>query len=248
MKFNYLSGLLFLIFLTGTVVAQDSTHINSKKETKEQRKQRNYKAEHPNALTPEQRAQIKKAEEDADYQRKNINFAPNLTHAQRRAKILETKKEFMVKVKTILTPEQLANIEVKKPKESNVLAVRGPSGPIKYEIREKTIIRTVDVASDSVRLDFYDNGDIDGDSITVFFNNKIIVQHLMLLGTPASFMVKVDHSIPNNEIIMYAENLGTEPPNTALMVVTDGDKKYEINVVSDLKKSGTIYLHPIAAR
>jgi hypothetical protein len=40
---------------------------------------------------------------------------------------------------------------------------------------------------------------------------------------------------------MYAENLGEIPPNTALMVVTDGDKRYEVRISSDYKKSGTIH-------
>ena len=43
-----------------------------------------------------------------------------------------------------------------------------------------------------------------------------------------------------NELIMYADNLGEIPPNTALMIVTDGDNRYEVRITSDLQKSGTI--------
>ena len=39
---------------------------------------------------------------------------------------------------------------------------------------------------------------------------------------------------------MYAENLGEIPPNTALMVVTDGENRYEVRISSDLEKSGVI--------
>jgi hypothetical protein len=43
---------------------------------------------------------------------------------------------------------------------------------------------------------------------------------------------------------MYAENLGTIPPNTALMVVTDGSNRYEVRIASDLEKSGVIrFIH-----
>ena len=43
---------------------------------------------------------------------------------------------------------------------------------------------------------------------------------------------------------MYAENLGSIPPNTALMVVTDGDNRYEVRISSDLQKSGVIrFIH-----
>jgi len=39
---------------------------------------------------------------------------------------------------------------------------------------------------------------------------------------------------------MYADNLGTIPPNTALMIVTDGDKRYEVHISSDTEKSGSV--------
>ncbi len=45
---------------------------------------------------------------------------------------------------------------------------------------------------------------------------------------------------------MYAENLGEIPPNTALMVITDGDSRYEVNVSSDLQNSGSVhFIHKI---
>ena len=232
-----------LIAIINVANAQDSNGSGTNKETKEQKRAR--KNEHPNALTDDQRALIKQAEENAVYQRKMISFDPNLTPKQRREKILDTKRQVMVKIKAIMTPEQFANSMIKKPKyvEPAVVAV-APTGPINYENRTKRIMRTLDILSDSIKIEFYDNGAIDGDIISVFYNGKLIVQHLMLLGTPAAFTIAIDKNNPQNEIVMYAENLGTEPPNTALLVVSDGTKKYEVDVSSDLKQSGTIYLRP----
>jgi hypothetical protein len=49
-----------------------------------------------------------------------------------------------------------------------------------------------------------------------------------------------------NELIMFAENLGSVAPNTALMVVTDGANRYEIRITSDLEKSGVIrFIHKV---
>lgn len=232
----------------GSVVAyaQEGTVNNMHIETKAEKRERIRKEDHPNALTDAQRNAIKAAEDQAAYQRKMISFDPNLTPAQRRAKILETKKNFMLKVKSILTPQQYANVMIKKPKqvEEPVVAVNRPKGPITYEQREKKIMKTLQVESDSVRLEFYDNGAIDGDSISVFFNGKLIVANLMLTDKPQGFTVAIDRSLARNEVVMYAENLGTEPPNTALMVVKDGNNQYEVNVTSDLSTSGTTYLVP----
>ena len=39
---------------------------------------------------------------------------------------------------------------------------------------------------------------------------------------------------------MFADNLGSIPPNTALMIIDDGKKKYEIRLSSSLEKNATI--------
>lgn len=109
-----------------------------------------------------------------------------------------------------------------------------------YKPRVKSLIKTLDIQEDKIVVDFYDNGAVDGDSITVFFNGKIVVSHLGLTEKPASFTLSIDKSLPYNELVMYAENMGTIPPNTALMVVKDGTKEYEVNITSDTERSGTI--------
>ncbi|MEI9934219.1 MAG: hypothetical protein WDM71_05080 [Ferruginibacter sp.] len=58
--------------------------------------------------------------------------------------------------------------------------------------------------------------------------------------------MNVNTGLPLNELTMYAENLGEIPPNTALMVITDGDSRYEVNVSSDLQNSGSVhFIHKI---
>src|SRR5665213_692 len=54
----------------------------------------------------------------------------------------------------------------------------------KYEPRRKDILKTISITQPTFRVDFYDNGEIDGDSITVFFNGKIILMHKMLSDKP----------------------------------------------------------------
>ena len=93
-------------------------------------------------------------------------------------------------------------------------------------------------------VDLYDNGEIDGDSISLFFNGRLVLSHKRLGDRAISLKLNVDESKDVNELIMYAENLGSIPPNTALMVVYDGDKRYETRISSDLQKSGVIrFIH-----
>lgn len=126
-----------------------------------------------------------------------------------------------------------------------------PPGPVKgdnekieesFAKRKPVMKRQLEVESDSVRLSFYDNGEIDGDSISVFVNNKPVLTHQELAARSFNLFLRLDSTRDINEISMFAENLGRIPPNTALMVVTDGKNRYEIFMSSSLTENATILL------
>jgi len=96
------------------------------------------------------------------------------------------------------------------------------------------------VESDSLNIDFYDNGEVDGDSISVFLNDKLIAFNRILTTKSVHFDIPLDPTKEVNEITMFADNLGSIPPNTALMIVNDGKKRYEVRLTSNLEKSATI--------
>jgi hypothetical protein len=115
--------------------------------------------------------------------------------------------------------------------------------PTGFEKRNNAVLQTVNVENNTVNIEIYDNGDIDGDSISLFYNGKVLLAHKKLTSKPIHIEIPVNLDEPN-ELVMYADNLGTIPPNTALMIVMDGKKRYEVRITSDLKKSGTIvFLH-----
>ncbi|MEO6683524.1 MAG: hypothetical protein ABIN48_11950 [Ginsengibacter sp.] len=114
----------------------------------------------------------------------------------------------------------------------------------KLESRRADVVKTIAIESPTFRLDFYDNGEIDGDSISVFFNGKAILSNQMLTDKPITLTLSLDPDVHENTIVMYAENLGTIPPNTAVMIVTDGKRRYEVRMESDLKKSGSVIFVP----
>ncbi|HQW83264.1 MAG TPA: hypothetical protein PK987_02325 [Ferruginibacter sp.] len=110
----------------------------------------------------------------------------------------------------------------------------------KFEKRNSDVIKTIEIDNKTFTVDLYDNGEIDGDSISLFFNGKLLLSHKRLSDKAISLKLNIDEAIDMNELIMYAENLGTIPPNTALMIVHDGDNRYEVRISSDLQKSGAI--------
>ncbi|HRD56560.1 MAG TPA: hypothetical protein PK504_00860 [Ferruginibacter sp.] len=134
------------------------------------------------------------------------------------------------------TPESQKSETVNiKPQTPSIITPRG-----RYEKRSNDILSTIQLENDKVRVDLYDNGEIDGDSISVFLNGKLLMSNKRLTAQPLTIQLEKEELKEINELVMYADNLGTIPPNTALMVVTDGKKRYEVRITSDLTKSGTI--------
>ena len=110
--------------------------------------------------------------------------------------------------------------------------------------RKKNLISVIKANSNSIEVNLYDNGDIDGDIISLFFNHKCILSKQKLSEKPITVFLDISDEKAENELVMYAENLGTIPPNTAMMIVTDGSRKYEARITSDLEKSGTVkFIH-----
>lgn len=116
-------------------------------------------------------------------------------------------------------------------------------GPISLSrIKESAFKEVPEVMVDTgkIRLDFYDNATIDGDSITVLVNHNVVVSHQMLSARPITTYVSVDPNNPFYEIEMVAENEGSIPPNTALLIITAGSKKYQLFLSSTTTKSAMI--------
>jgi len=137
----------------------------------------------------------------------------------------------------------------KKPEtiEKNLPSIEKPKAPstiqqttTKLNMRSKQVIKTVEVEANSFRVDLYDNGQIDGDTISVFYNGKLMVSRQRLSTEPISIQITLDPNKEDNELVMFAENLGTIPPNTALMIVTVAGKRYEVNISSSEQTSGTV--------
>ena len=101
----------------------------------------------------------------------------------------------------------------------------------------------------NIRLDFYDNGIVDGDTISVYVNDMPVVSRKILSAKPVTTTVRIDHQRTIQEVVMVGENMGTIPPNTALMIINAGDKRYQLYLTSDDKKNAMVrfvYEKPIA--
>jgi hypothetical protein len=112
----------------------------------------------------------------------------------------------------------------------------------RFIARKNSYSKDIEVESDSIRISFFDNGEIDGDSISVFLNNQPVMVKQELNSRSTNLYLLLDKTKDVNELSMFAENLGKYPPNTALMVVNDGVNRYELYLSSSMTSNATVRL------
>ena len=108
-----------------------------------------------------------------------------------------------------------------------------------FEKRTVKDTKTIEVKSNKIKVDLYDDGDIDNDIVSVYFNKDLIVDKKSITANAYSFTLTIEPG-KNNELVLYADNLGSIPPNTALMIITDGNSRHEIRLSADLKNNALV--------
>lgn len=138
----------------------------------------------------------------------------------------EIKEAFLVKPET----KPVNNLkEISVAKEAEVVERKTVSGQI------------INLISDSLLLSFYDNGIVDGDSISVFLNGKVIVDKERLSEKAMKRVIYITNDMPDSlQLVLFAENLGTLPPNTGLVIIRDGTNVYDVRFSADFSKNASI--------
>lgn len=116
---------------------------------------------------------------------------------------------------------------------------QGPIPKVLLE-RENKLIKTIYTNEKSFTVEIFDNGTIDNDTISLYHNNKLMISHGKLTYTPLKLKIDCSDENQRHELIMVAENLGEIPPNSALMVITAGKKRYEIFLVSNEQRNAKV--------
>ena len=150
------------------------------------------------------------------------------------------------KEKLELAKLQITQASASKAGEQKIIipasSTSGSSAAPAQNVNErKTVLQqTVDFSSDSLLLSLYDNGEIDGDTVSVLMNGDLILAKQGLTTNAIKKTIYIPSNIDRVELIMYAESLGSIPPNTGLLVIRDGKSIYEIRFSGDLQKNASI--------
>ncbi len=147
---------------------------------------------------------------------------------------------------TIVRQSVVSNPEPVQNRQSVVVPLFVPpamqTNEEKFTSRTKILQQVIPISGDSITLKFYDNAEIDGDSIAVFLNGHLLKEHMLLAEEAYIIKIAVADLQKDNDLVMVAENLGTIPPNTSLMVAIVEEKRFEAHLQSTEGSSALVRL------
>lgn len=91
------------------------------------------------------------------------------------------------------------------------------------------------ISESSVRLGLYDHRNIDSDVVTIYLNDKMVVNSLPLKRKKKFYDIELRPG--KNTITLYAENLGEVAPNTAAILIKGSTEEFMAVLESDLGQS-----------
>jgi len=140
----------------------------------------------------------------------------------------------------IINPKTDSTKKITQPELKNPVTAKKIITPEVLRTRENALAQTITVNTEQVTIKLYDNGEIDDDSISVFVDKQLKLSHKRLSTSPIVLTLDFDASDTEHEVVMVAENLGRIPPNTSLMVITAGDKRYQVQITSTEQKNAMV--------
>ncbi|MEY4053683.1 MAG: hypothetical protein RL034_601 [Bacteroidota bacterium] len=170
---------------------------------------------HPKPAAPitQQKPLIKPSNTDTDIVNRNKDTDTEKSTSNVKTAVPEIKKS----VATVVTPKVLVQ-------------------------RENFLIKRIITSEPNIKVELFDNGTIDNDTISLYHNNEQVIKKGKLNYQPLTYSFNCGSEPISHELILVAENLGEIPPNTAIMVVTIGKKRQEIFLTSDEKKNAKIII------
>ena len=131
-------------------------------------------------------------------------------------------------------PQSMANSQANTPMQKQLVI------PSVNNNRFNDLTQVITVKTPQVQIYLYDNGEIDGDTITVYLNNKMVLSNKRLSTAPISLNLLLDEENSTQEVTIVAENLGRIPPNSALMIVEAGIQRFRVQLTSTEQKNAVV--------
>lgn len=110
-----------------------------------------------------------------------------------------------------------------------------------FEGRKISYVKELSFTNENISVSLWDHGRQDGDIVSIYLNGKTVVSKYNLTYKKKKVNFKLDPD-KINELFLYAHNLGTAPPNTVSIQLTDGSTSEKIILNSDLKSCEAVQI------
>lgn len=184
-----------------------------------------------------------KASDERKKQREQAREESNPTPIKKKKKEKRKKKKDKPIAKK-LSEQKSPSLKEEKPKQVE----RGEETKIKptvvreeFEGRKISYTKDLEFDSTDITVKIWDHGRQDGDIVSIYLNGASVVNKHYLTYYKREFKIKLDPN-KSNDLFLYAHNLGTSPPNTVSIEISDGTKSENIILNSDLKSCEAVMI------
>jgi hypothetical protein len=177
----------------------------------------------------------------------NANETPTTELARLRRQLQERKeqlqraKEAAQKPAPATTPDTAAFFAALK----NEMDIQAPETATHRKLEERTtsILDTIVVHdSNFVDIMLYDDAVVDNDTVSLFTDSQLVAHRIRVSDKPVPIRIYRPAGARSTLLRMVAENLGSIPPNTALLVLVIRRQRYEVLMKSNEEQNGGILL------
>lgn len=107
----------------------------------------------------------------------------------------------------------------------------------------QSLIELAPGETDSVRVEISDNAEIDGDVVSLYLDDVLILSQQRIEATPHVVFLSVPHTAGVSRVRLVAESEGSMPPCTAHMLVTTAaGVQYNLDLSSSLSATDVLEL------
>ncbi len=160
-------------------------------------------------------------------------------------------KIWKTRVDTLILPDhpEKKQAKIAPPNSPPQAVLREPVNPdvkmlpknVPQHVRNRTVMKTetIKLSKPTIDVYIYDNHIIDGDTLSIFFNGDWVLKNYGVVKEKKKITLNLLENT-NNYMVLFAENLGSKPPNSAVVYFMDGKEKRYITLNSDMTQCSAI--------
>lgn len=108
-------------------------------------------------------------------------------------------------------------------------------------LRKDSVQSIIEVNATQAKIELFDNGVVDNDTVSLFFNGAILISQKRLTEKALFLEINLDPD-KENILTLFAHNLGEVPPNSAMLIITIDGHRHQLNLSSTLKENGVLVI------